>query len=48
LAFSEKIIKRATEIYEQVFQEIGKNIQAGNVLKELQVKPLAPLFRARG
>ena len=48
LAFSEKIIKRATEIYEQVFQEIGKNIQEGNVLKELQVKPLAPLFRTRG
>ena len=48
LAFSEKIIKKTTDIYGQVLEEISKNIHEGNVLNKLEVKPLAPLFKIRG
>jgi len=47
LAFSEKIIKKTTDIYGQVLQEISRDIHEGNVLKKLEVKPLASLFKIR-
>ncbi len=47
LAHKEKVVKKISEIYLDVFEIIKDNIEKGTLRNELKVEPLKPLFRVR-
>jgi glutamate-1-semialdehyde 2,1-aminomutase len=47
LAHKEKIVKRISEIYFDVFEIMKDKIEKGTLKNELKVEPLKPLFKVR-
>jgi glutamate-1-semialdehyde aminotransferase len=47
LAHNQKIVKKISEIYFEVFEKMKDKIEKGTLRSELKVEPLKPLFRVR-
>jgi glutamate-1-semialdehyde aminotransferase len=47
LAHSEKLIKKALNVYSRVFGKIQDGLASGNLKDKLKVKPLLPIFKVR-
>jgi hypothetical protein len=47
LSHNDKILRRIGNIYESAFNEVSSAIKSENLLEQLRVKPLAPLFKVR-
>jgi len=47
LAHNQKIVKKISEIYFEVFEIIKNRIEKGTLRSELKVEPLKPLFKVR-
>ena len=47
LAHKEKVVKKISEIYFEVFEIMKDRIEKGTLRSELKVEPLKPLFKVR-
>ena len=47
LAHTEKIVRKVSEVYFDVFEIMKYKIEKGTLRNELKVEPLKPLFRVR-
>jgi glutamate-1-semialdehyde 2,1-aminomutase len=47
LAHKQKIVKKISEIYSDVFGIMKDKIEKGTLRSELKVEPLKPLFKVR-